>query len=302
VEGCAVNEKARSRENDIVSLITIKGKEYLFYHSLPIDICFIKGTTADEFGNVSLEHEAVHLEQFELAAATRNSGGIVIVQVERLTQRGSIAPKQVVIPGIMVDHVVVGSPEHSRQHFTDEQPYVPAWTGEIKIPLDEAPPIPLDARKICSRRGIFEMRPGQFVNLGVGVPTGIPIVAKEEGLNKDLLLSIEAGTVGGMPASGLATGASYNPEAIIKQTDIFDFYDGGGLDVAYLGLAEADEEGNLNNYGPPVILPGLAFMPEAYGKSIEKRRKIANAEKGQVFFSHDMPSFKKYKTSPQWYD
>jgi propionate CoA-transferase len=257
VEGCAVNQKAKDAENDIVSLIEIKGKEYLFYHSLPIDICFIKGTTGDEFGNISLEQEAIQVEQLELAAATHNCGGIVVAQVNRLAQRGTIPAKQVIVPGMMVDYVVVGSPENSRQHYTDEQPYVPSWSGEIKIPLNAVSPMALDVRKICGRRGIFELKAGQVVNLGVGVPTTIPAVANEEGLS-DLLLSIESGTIGGMPASGLATGASYNPEAIIRQSDMFDFYDGGGIDVAYLGMAEADRYGNVNvsKYGDRLTGPG----------------------------------------------
>jgi len=248
VEGCRVNDKCKSDPTGcVVELIELAGQELLFYPAFPIDICFIKGTTVDEFGNLSIEHEAVKIEQFEIAAATKNSGGIVIVEAERLVQRGTIAPSQVTVPGALVNHIVIADPDISRQHFyPDEAPYVPSWTGETRIPLAGMVPLPLNIRKICGRRALFELKPGGFTNLGVGMPTTVSAVANEEGLADQVVLSIESGTIGGVPAGGLATGASYNPEAIIKQSDLFDLYDGGGIDVCYLGLAEADEQGNIN--------------------------------------------------------
>ena len=248
VEGCAVNDACKTDpEGGVVELMEIKGKEYLFYPAFPIHICFLRGTTADTFGNVTLEHEAVRIEQLELAAAVKNSGGTVIVQVERVVERGSLNPDRVVIPGVLVDHIVVGRPENCRQHYDEsEAPYVPSWTGECKIPLDDRAPLPLDLRKVCGRRGLFELRPGGLTNLGIGVPTTVSAVASEEGLADQVILSIESGATGGVPAGGLLTGASYNPEALLKQPDLFDLYDGGGIDVAYLGLAQVDEAGNVN--------------------------------------------------------
>lgn len=248
VGSCKANAKCDEDDEGVVELVNIKGKDYLFYPSLPIDICFIKGTSADEYGNISIEHEAVCIEQYEIAAATRNSGGIVVAQVDRLVQRGTIPPSSVVVPGIMVDHVVVGDPANSRQHYDPavDQDYVAAWTGEIKIPLASLAPLPLNVRKVCGRRGIFELKRGGLTNLGVGMPASIAAVANEEGIADQVILSIESGVTGGIPAAGLSTGAAYNPEAIIKQVDIFDFYDGGGIDVAYLGLAQVDAQGNVN--------------------------------------------------------
>lgn len=248
VDGCAVNAACKTDpEGGVVELITLRGKEYLFYPAFPLNICFLRGTTADEFGNVTLEHEAIRIEQFELAAAVKNSGGTVVVQVERVVERGSLNPDRVVIPGALVDYIVVGQSENCRQHYDEsEAPYVPSWTGECKTPLGDRPPLPLDPRKVCARRGLFELKPGGLTNLGIGMPTMVSQVASEEGLADQVILSIESGATGGVPAGGLLTGASYNPEALLKQPDLFDLYDGGGIDVAYLGLAQVDRAGNVN--------------------------------------------------------
>ena len=259
VEGCRINDKCKEYNEEFVRLLELGGSEYLFYRAFPIDVCFIKVTSVDEAGNASIEHEAVHIEQFELAAATHNSGGIVILQADRLVKKGSIPARQVVIPGVLVDYMVIGSPENSRQHYApDEEPYVASWTGEVKVPLDQMPAIPLNLRKICARRALLELKPGGVTNLGAGMPTNLAAVANEEGLTDQIVLSMESGATGGMLASGLCSGASYNPDAILKQPDLFDFYDGGGIDVAYLGLAEADVHGNVNvsKFGGRVTGPG----------------------------------------------
>lgn len=248
VEGCRVNKACESDpEGGIVELVTLRGKEYLFYPAFPIDICFIKGTTVDSYGNLSWEREAVHIEQFELAAAVKNSGGIVVVQADRAVERGTIPPREVIVPGALVDYIVPGTPENSRQHYIEGlEPYVASWTGEERIALEEEKPEPFNLRKICGRRALFELKPGGFTNLGIGMPTVVSSIANEEGLADQVVLSIESGATGGVPAGGLGTGASYNPEAILKQPDLFDYYDGGGIDVAYLGLAQVDRSGNVN--------------------------------------------------------
>jgi propionate CoA-transferase len=230
---------------EIVKHVVIDDEEWLFYTATKIDVAFIRGTSADPSGNISMEKEALTLDVLAQAMAAHNNGGIVIAQVERIVEAGSIRPKDVKVPGILVDCVVVADqPEMHRMNYGVM--YNPALAGEIRVPVESMAKMPLDARKIIARRAAFELPPNGVVNLGVGAPEGIAAVANEEKLTPFITLTTEAGAIGGVLASGSSFGSATNADSIIDQNTQFDFYDGGGLDMTCLGMAECDEQGNVN--------------------------------------------------------
>ena len=245
--GGAINDISTEAQ---VELMEIAGEEVLFYPAQHLTVALLRGTTADETGNITMEREALLIDNLAQAMAVKNAGGVVIVQVERIAQARTLPSREVQIPGVLVDAVVVAKPENHMQTYGTA--FSQAFTNRIKPPTGEIPPMPLNARKLIARRCAFELPVNGVVNLGIGMPEGIAAVAAEEGLLDHLTLTAEPGVIGGQPASGLDFGAAVNTDAIIPQNNQFDFYDGGGLDMACLGLAQADTHGNVNvsRFGP----------------------------------------------------
>jgi len=241
---------------DLVELITLDGKEWLYYKTFPINVSFLRGTTSDPQGNTTLEKEALTLDNQAIAMATKNSNGLTIVQTERIAQDKTLNPRLVKIPRIMVDCVVVSDP--ANHHQTYGTVYNPAFANEIRSQLDDITPIDLDERKIIARRCAYELPMGGVVNLGIGMPEGIASVANEEKVLDFITLTAEPGVIGGFPQSGLDFGCSINMDALLDQNQQFDFYDGGGLDLAALGLAQVDQLGNVNvsKFGPKIAGAG----------------------------------------------
>jgi propionate CoA-transferase len=252
--GGKINERTTE---DRVELMTVGGQEYLFYKAFEqLDVAFLRGTTADPNGNVTMEREALFLESLAIATAVHNAGGLVIVQVERIAEAASLPAKNVKIPGVLVDCVVVSTPEHHPQTWGTQ--YSPAMSGELRVPLSSVPPLQLSVRKVIARRAAMELRPNSVVNLGIGIPEGVASVAAEEHVLSYITLTAEPGVIGGLPTGGTDFGSAINGDAILDQPAQFDFYDGGGLDAAFLGMAQADAQGNVNvsRFGPKLAGSG----------------------------------------------
>ena len=225
----------------LVERIVLDGRTWLRYKPVPVNVGLIRATTADRHGNLSMEREGFIGEVLPIAQAAKNHGGIVIAQVERTVDRLA-DPKSVRVPGILVDHVVVSGGEGHEQTFGEA--FNPGYV-ETGDDLAAVPRLGFSERKIIGTRALQEVRPGDIVNLGIGLPEAVAAVAAETGRLGEFTLTVESGPIGGVPASGLSFGCSHFPEAI-DQPSQFDFYDGGGLDLAVLGAVEVDAEGSVN--------------------------------------------------------
>lgn len=235
--------KQGTATEDLVEVIELDGREWLFFRSFPIDVAVIRGSNIDREGNLTMEREAVRGEMLAMAMAARNSGGIVIAQARAVVPAGGLDQRRVEVPGALIDFAYL-DPGQTQTYQTEYSPY---YAGEQRMELDdERPPTPLDVRKVIARRSLLEFKPDDICNLGFGISQEIGNIAWEEGIDHRLVLTVEQGVFGGVPVAGPDGGAGFNYQALIEQPSMFDFYDGGGLDVASLSFAEVDVHGNVN--------------------------------------------------------
>ena len=231
-----------SAADDVVQLVTLAGKEWLFTPAFPIDVAIIRGTRADTRGNIVMDGEGLSAEVLSAAQAAHNSDGIVIAQVRELAEAGTIDPRQVRVPGVLVDNLVV-DPGQRLSFATAYDPYL---TGKVRAPATTQAPMPLSVRKVIARRAALELQQGDVINLGFGMPDGVAAVLAEEGVSDQVTFTVEQGHIGGVPAGGSDFGLCVNPDASIDAGYQFDWYDGGGLDVAILGFAQVSATGDVN--------------------------------------------------------
>ena len=227
---------------DIVRRVEFDGEEWLFYRSIPVDAAIIRATTADENGNLSMEHEGAYLGALDQALAARSNGGVVIAQVKRIAPFGSLPPQSIRVPGALVDRIVL-DPE---QMQTTQTQYEPAISGELPRLMSSFPPVAWDVSKIIARRAAMTLRAGETVNLGFGISALVPYVLLEEGLHGSVTWVIEQGAVGGLPLPDFQFGCASNPEAIVASSDQFTFFQGAGFDRALLSFMEVDASGSVN--------------------------------------------------------
>jgi propionate CoA-transferase len=256
LDGGRLNERTRTCE-DLVEVVTVDGHEMLLYKSFPLQAGIIRGTSADPWGNITLENEGLSMENLEGAMAVKRCGGFVVAQVERVTDEPA-NPHHVAVPGNFVDYVVVASSvaTHPQTLFVD---FDPSFSGQTRVDLAaELAAMPLTAEKIICRRAAMELRPGTNVNLGIGIPMGVARVAFEEGILDEITLNTEIGVFGGLPEGGKNFGPARNPKAFVSPAAMFDFYDGGGLDLSCVGMVQCDADGNVNvsKLGPRIIGSG----------------------------------------------
>jgi propionate CoA-transferase len=250
--------KQGTATEELVEVVELAGEEWLFFRAFPIDVAVIRGSTIDEDGNLAMDDEAVKGEMLAMAMAARNSGGIVIAQAKRLAAAKSLPSRSVVVPGALVD-IAYLDPDQTQTYITTHSPY---YSGALRRPsTDAGDPPPLDVRKVIARRSLLEFRPGDICNLGFGISQMIGAIAWEEAIEDRLVLTVEQGIFGGVPVAGNEGGAGFNFQAMIDQPSMFDFYDGGGLDIASLSFAQIDARGNVNVHKFPGRLRGPGGFP-----------------------------------------
>jgi len=240
LDGCAMNERARVRP--IVSRIDFAGEEWLYFPAIKPDVAIIRASTADERGNLTFEHEGAYLGAMELALAAHNCGGIVIAQVKRVAQAGSLRPHDVRVPGILVDMIV----EAPDQLQTTATVYDPAISGELFRPLSTFRTPEFDAAKVMARRVAMELQPGWAVNIGFGISANVPRIFLEEGRHGEVTWVIEQGAVGGIPLLDFKFGCSSNAEAFVASPHQFTYFQAAGFDASLLSFLQIGQDGSVN--------------------------------------------------------
>jgi len=248
-EGGKMNQLTRDNGEDLVELIKIAGEEYILYKAIPIDIALIRGTYADEDGNITMDEEAVRLEVMPVVLACKRHGGKVICQVKQIVKNGCLNPRSVVVPGNFID-VLVECPSPEKEHrMTALQYYHPAYIGKIRLTEDKLPgiPVPMSIRKVIGRRAAMEAYRGALCNVGVGIPYDtVSKILYEEGIRKDITFTVETGVYGGVLPHADDFGASFNFDSMLDHQTQFDFYNGVGVSIAFMGVGEVDQNGNCN--------------------------------------------------------
>ncbi|MCA0930437.1 acyl CoA:acetate/3-ketoacid CoA transferase [Ruegeria profundi] len=239
-EGCAMN--ARGAADPIVARAEFAGQTWLHFPNIVPNVCILRATTADEFGNLTYEHEGAYLGGLEQAICVRNHGGLVIAQVQRVTAEGSLRPHDVRVPGHLIDLVV----EDPDQKQTTETLYDPAISGQIMRPWESFALAEHGVEKVIARRAAMELRAGMSANLGFGISAMVPCILLEEGHPKAVTWAIEQGAVGGVPLTGFAFGCASNAHAFVPSPQQFIYFQGGGFDMSFLSFLEVDVEGNVN--------------------------------------------------------
>ncbi|HTL52204.1 MAG TPA: CoA-transferase [Planctomycetota bacterium] len=270
LEGGKLNSVTKE---DLVEHMTIDGKEYLRYRIPRPDVVFLRATVADPHGNVSMRDEGMSDSNLAIAIATHNHGGTVIVQVREISDQ-PLPPREVTIPGVLINYIVQAPPHEHQQTFVAD--FNPAFVGRGGTPAERAASgvqekLPNSERRLVGERAFRELKPGNVVNLGIGLPESVAAIAAEKGALSQFCFTVESGPIGGIPAAGLNFGMSYYPDAIIDQPYMFDFYDGGGLDICFLGAAQIDPLGNVNvsKFGPRVAgIGGFVNISQAARKVV----------------------------------
>lgn len=237
-EGGKINQIT---QEDKVEHVVLNGAEYLFYKTQPIDVAFIRGTSIDKEGNLTMEEEVGTFAMLSMAQAAKVNGGIVIAQVKHYKKNESAPPVNVKVPGVLIDYVVE-DPEQTMTFITKHDPsFIDRMAAYEKDLL-----VLEGLKNIIVRRASLEIRENHYVNLGYGIADGIPIVAQQEEILNQITFMIEQGPIDGVITTGLNFGAMYNPAAIIDDGYQFDAFHGGLLDICFLGFAQVDQSGNVN--------------------------------------------------------
>lgn len=232
---------------DIVDVVTIDGEEYMRYKPIPLDYCIIRGTYVDEMGNLTTDEEAMQLEVFSAVMACKKFGGKVIAQAKYKVKSGTLHCKRVTVPGIFIDAVVMCPNPEEDHRQTHSFAFDPAYCGDIKVPVSDSDALPMNLRKVIGRRALMELQVNDVLNVGTGIPNDVvgPIIS-EEGVGDDVTVTVESGIYGGIPMGGIDFGIAKNNFALLRHDDQFDYYNGAGVDVTYMGAGEIDPDGNVN--------------------------------------------------------